>query len=633
MLNVQRITNIAVVVVALAMVIYHMLSAHVILQASIPHLNTHVGFCLVLLFLAGLAKAKGKRRLLSLGWVVLALVCYFYVQVLWVDLQKRAFFNTTTDLIIGVIMIILVWEASRQYFGLVIPVLVLIFIIYPFIGHNLPEPFYCHAFEIDKAISVFSISATGETGIIGPLTSISIHYVFLFMVFAGVLQATGGATFFMLLAKTVAGRMRAGPAISAVISSCAFGSISGSVAANTVITGSFTIPLMKSVGYKPEQAGSIEAASSSGGQIMPPIMGAGAFIMAGFTDIPYIQICVLAVMPALIYYFSVGAYVYLRAGQLNIRPVSAEDRKVDPKELLLMSPVFIVPFITVVTILIMGYSVMYAAFWTIVVSVVVSLIRKKTRPSLGQYIDGFTKGAVNGAGIGAVLACITLVQAGFTMSGLGIKLTYGIEQWSGGYFIAALAIIWFMSILLGMGGVGTAAYIIVAIFSVPALMIMGVPFIIAHFFIYFASTFHSVTPPMAGAAIVASKLAGASYWKTAIETGKVALVGLILPFAFVYTPLILLQPLELFPEVLRLIGFLIALLALQITFVGYYRIHCTSLERMLAAVSAVLLLAFIPVQNNLLFAIGVGLFILLTLGQWRKWRQMRVPESGLEDIG
>jgi len=612
MLNTRRATHYLVTAVALAMVVYHLVAAHTIIQQYIPHLNTHLGFSLILVFLAATSEAKGKKLLIT--WILtgLAVLCYAYIQIFWFEIQNRAYFNTTTDLTIGVILIALVCEATRRHFGILLPIICLTVVFYTLIGQSLPEPFYCHSFTLKDTIANLTVGLQGS-GVIGELTSASMNYVYLFIVFGGVLQATGGTRFFLQLAQLVTTKLRGGPALMAVVSSALVGTVSGSVIANVAITGSFTIPLMKKVGYKPYQAGAVEAAASNGGQIMPPVMGIGAFIMAGITDIPYIQICAMAVLPAIIYYISLGAYVYFRAGDLDMAGVQVVENPEDKKELLKMAPAFIMPFATIIIVLLMDYSVMYAAFWTIVVSVITVLIRKKTRPSLGQFVEGFTKGSISGAGVGAVIACIAMLAASFTVSGLGIKISHGIEIWSGGYLVASLVIIWIICIIIGMGGVGFATYIVTSIFAVPALMKMGVPFAVSHFFIFFSTTFMGVTPPVAPAAIVAGKLAGAKYMKTAWETGRVAAAGLILPFVFVYAPVILLQPTGPFLGIPKLIGFVAALIAFQIAGIGFYIKRSDWLERGLAGVSALLLLLFVPINEYYLFVAGISIFIFITI--------------------
>lgn len=614
LVSVQRKAKIAVVAVALGMVLYHLVSSQVLLQSTIAHLNTHLGFCLFLVFLAGFAESKGRMGcILCLVLALLSLVATGYVQVLWPELQLRAYFNTTTDLIIGVLLIILALEATRRELGLILPLFAIIVVVYPFIGRLLPEPLHCICLGLPHLISKLSIAL--ESGVYGFL-NISVSYIFLFIVFGGILRAMGATDFFLHIGRLVAGKLQGGPALMAVVSSGTVGSIIGSAAANIAITGSFTIPLMKKVGYKPEQAAGIEAAASNGGQIMPPIMGMVAFGMAGLTGIPYINIIAMAILPAILYFLCCFVYVYLRARQLDIGTMAGE--KVKIRELLLSSPSFIIPFIVVIFLLTEGYTVMYVAFWAIISSIVVALIRKRNRPSLGAFIDGFAKGARTGAGIGASVAVAGLIAATFTMSGLGVKLSSGIEAWSGGHLLLGLMIVWVICVVLGFVGVALTGYIVVSIFAVPAMSHLGVPFEISHFFVMFIAVFAFITPPVAVVALIAARLAGATYIKSAIEATKVAIAGFLLPFMFIYCPILLLQPQQPLWEVVAVLACIVSLFALQVAFVGCYIRKCSLVERILASASAILLLVFLPLQSYLLFLAGIALFALLTLLQWKK---------------
>lgn len=609
--------NFVVILISIIMVLYHMISTQVALQSTVAHLNTHLGISLFLVFLSGAAASKGTiRRLCSLVLAFLTLLSNGYIQLLWPDLQSRAYFNTTTDLVIGVILIVLVLEATRREFGLFLPILVIIVTLYPFLGHKLPEPFYTHSLGLSETISKQSISL--ESGIFGFL-GISANYMFLFVLFGSLLRALGGTEFFFQVARLMASKLMGGPAIMAVASSSLVGSITGSAAANVLITGVYTIPLMKKTGYTPEQAAGIEAAASNGGQIMPPVMGMVAFAMAGLTGIPYLHIILMALIPALIYFLCCGTYVYLRARQLKIGGMVGE--KADIKDLILSAPSFFVPITVIVALLIMGKSVMYVAFWAIITAIAVSLIRKEKRPSLGAIINGFVEGAKSGAGLGASVACVGLLATTFTTSGLGVKLASGIEGWSGGHFFPALIIIWGICVLLGFGGLSLSAYLIVSIFAISPLLKLGVPFEIAHFFIMFVSVFAFITPPVAVVALVAARLSGASYLGSSIESTKVAIAGFLLPFFFVYCPILLLKPQNLFWEILGILAMSLCLVSLQIGFVGHYMKECSLWERILSGIAGVLLFTFFPLKNYFLFFLGVALFMLLTLSQWKKFQQ------------
>lgn len=609
-MKIENKLNTAVMVVALAMVLYHLVYSQVLLQSTIAHLNTHLGFCLLLVFLASGAESKGKNwRLWSLVLGLLALLGVGYVQVLWPELQMRAYFNTSIDLAIGVLLILLVLEACRRTFGLVIPLIAVVVILYPFAGHYFPEPFYCTSLGLKQTISNLSIGLC--QGIYGAVLPTSANFIFLFIVFGGVLQATGGGRFLLMLAGLAGNRVRGGPGIIAVLGSAGVGSIVGSAAANVAITGTFTIPMMKSAGFKPEQAAGIEAAASNGGQIMPPVMGYVAFAMAGLAGISYLHIIKMAVIPAILYFGAAFLYVYFQAGRLKIGRVKGEE--VEIRELLLSTPLFVVPITVIIVLLIMGYSIMYIAFWAIASSILVALVRKKT--SLSEFIQGFVNGAKFGAGIGTACACVGLIVATLTMSGLAVKLSAGIETWSGGYLLPALAIIWALCVLLGMGGASLVAYIVVSIFAVPALLKMGVGFEQAHFFTMFVAVFAFLTPPVAIVALIASRLAEASYVKSAIEATKVALGGFLLPFMFIYCPLLLLVPRELPWEIFGLLACVLILLAFEVAFTGYYINDCSLLERILATAAAVSLVVFLLLHSYLWLGVGIALLAIATLSQ------------------
>ncbi len=582
------------------MVLYQMISTQVLLQSTVPHLNTHLFLALLLVFLSGSAEAKTKLgSAVSLILAVLSVITTGYIQLHWKDLQMRAYFNTTTDLVIGLVLILLTLEATRRAIGLFLPVLILSVAIYPFIGHLLPEPFYCHSLGIPKTISKQAMAL--ESGIFQFL-SISTNYIFLFILLGGLLQAVGGTSFFIEVSKLITRRIRGGPAMMAVASSAMVGTITGSAAANVAITGTFTIPLMKRIGYKPEYAAAIEAAASNGGQIMPPIMGMVAFAMAGITGIPYVQICLMAILPAVLYFFTCGVYVYLQAGKLNIAKVEEE---VQVKGLFFSSLPFVVPITVITFLLVKQYSVMYVAFWAIISLILVALIQKK---SMTEIFHGLTEGAKSGAGIAASVAAVGLIATTFTTSGLGVKIASGIEGWSHGNLFLALLIIWGVCVLLGFVGLSLTAYLIVAIFGISPLVKMGIPSEIAHFFVMYVSVFAFLTPPVAVVALVAARMAGASYLKTALESTKAALAAFLLPFLFIYCPILLLKPKQLFMELLGLLAIVFTVLSLQMALVGYSSRKCSPLERMLAITGALFFLLFLIEKNLLPFTAGIVFF-------------------------
>jgi TRAP transporter 4TM/12TM fusion protein len=604
-------SEIAVKIVGIAMAVYHMVSSQYIFLGDIEQRNIHLGFALLLIFLTSL---RGNIRIAKIWALLLAAfsaIAVIYVAVFYVDLEMRAMFNTTMDLIIGVILIVVVIEATRQAFGVVLPLVALFSVAYFFLGHFLPGFLRTAELLPSKVIPALSI---GLTGIYGVALGVSASYIFLFVLFGSILQVSGATGFFIEVGKLVGRRIRSGPAMSAVVTSALVGTTTGSIGANIVTTGSFTIPLMKSVGYKPECAGAIEAAASNGGQIMPPVMGAAAFAMAGITGIPYLSIALAAAIPAIVYFGLVGLYAFLQAAKLGIRP---RVETVNYREMFLRAPLFIVPLGLIIYLLFLGKPLMYCAFWASICAIALSLIRGSTRPSLKRWVDGFTQGAIAGAQIGAACACLGLILETMTGTGLGIKLPELVEAWSGGNMLVALMITSIASIILGMGVSTIGVYLLVAMVTAPILLRMGLGTLQAHFFVFFYAVFAMVTPPVGMGAILASKVAGARYLPTANEAVKASLGGFLLPFLIVWNPELVLEssgsPFWLVS--FRLITCGILLIALETSFVGYYIRITQSWERIALCLSGLCLVAYFIEQNIMLSFVGSGIFVAITIEQ------------------
>jgi len=542
--------------------------------------------------------------------IALSLACVAYVGMNVEALQMRVWFNTTLDLVVGVLIVILVLEATRQSFGWILPVLTIVFIIYAFVGHYIPGPL--RAAEVPLRGLIPSL-AIGLSGVYGQIMAISANFIFLFVLFGAILQTSGATVFFEHVGRLVGRKMAAGPAISSVVTSALVGTITGSVGANIATTGSFTIPLMKKAGYKPEEAGAIEAAASTGGQIMPPIMGAAAFAMAGVTGIPYLTIAVVAIIPAIIYFLVLALYAISRAGK---RGITTNVGEVDYKEMLLRAPLFFIPLVAIVVSLMNGKTLMYAAFSGIVSAILLSLIRKQTRGSLAEWIRGFTTGALSGAQIAASVGCIGIILQVITLTGVGIKLPALVEAWSGGNVSLALLIVAVVSIILGCGVSTLAVYLIVAIVAAPVMLNLGIPMLVAHFFIFYFACFSMVTPPIGMASIIASKLAGAKYLPTAIEAVKASIAGFILPFLFIWNPTLLLQPASSpFLAALGLIVCIVIVISLQAVITNSYISKMKLWQSFLLGISFLTLVGYFITQIYGLVFLGLALFIFVTVMQ------------------
>ena len=620
----------AIATMGVAMALFHLISSQYLILGGIEFQNAHLGFALVLIFLTA-SKGKVKwGRLLTVAFLILSVACILYVGVLFEDLEIRAELNTSLDLVVGVVIIILVLEATRRAFGWILPTIALIFVAYAFLGSYIPGSL--RGVEMPPTMVIASL-CIGLSGVYGQILAISASFIFLFVFFGAIMQTSGATRFFEEVGRIIGRMLRSGAAMSAVVTSALVGMLTGSVGANIIITGSFTIPMMKKVGYTPEQAGAIEAATDVGGQMMPPVMGAAAFAMAGTTGIPYVKIIVAAVVPALLHFLSVGFYCHFQAGRMGVKGRMTE--KVDYKELFLRAPLFFIPLFTVVYCMVIGKTLMYSAFWGIVLCILISLIRKKTRGSIANWVRGFTDGAKAGAEIAASCACMGLMVKCLTMTGLGIRLPSIVEILSGGNVFIALLIVGLVSIILGCAVSTLAVYILVAMVSAPILLKMGIPMLQAHFFIFFYACYSMVTPPVGMGPLIASKLAGAKYFPTAVEGLKAAMGGFLVPALIIWNPVLLMQPGQpLLQAVLGVITCLAMILGLQVLINNYFINAITLWERILCGISSLALIGYFIMGNYAFFVVGMGLIIFISARQFMTMGQpskldLKTPGDGM----
>ncbi len=604
-----------ITVIALVMAIYHLVYSQTLIYASLRHENTHLAFALVLVFLLGM-----QRRPKLWPWfcflIMASLAVTLYIGILYDDLEIRVGYPTIPDIYVSIILILLVLEAARQSFGYIIPIISLVFISYLFLGQYIPGPLGHMALKPARLISWIG---TGFNGVYGNTAmGVSAKFLFMFILFGGVMRVSGVLPFFMEIGKLAGRRLVGGAAQTAVVSSALVGTVTGSAIANVPITGSFTIPLMKKVGYPPHEAGAIECAASAGGQIMPPIMGVSAFMMAAITLTPYWHICILAIIPALFYFFSIGVAVELRARKAGVSP---SREPVDKKLIAQRGLIFIVPLAVIFWLLATGHSPMYVATWAIIATFVtpnlVGFVTKE-RPSVGQWVDGFSQGAIEGAKIATTVGCIGLIIAAVTTTGLGVRLSSLVGLWSHGILWVALIGTMIVSLIIGCGVPTMGAYILVAMLVAPALVRMDVPLMAAHFFCFYFAVFSTLTPPVATAALPASALAGSKYFETAVEAFKIGIVALIIPYVFVYNPAFLTTFGDPIYATVTIIGFGLAIIPLAAALSGQYMTALGWASRGMAGLIGLILFACSINafgQAYLLFVIGAGLLFVFTLWQ------------------
>ncbi len=625
-----KILDLALLIVGLAAVGYHMFSTQYLFVGSYEHQTIHLAFVLTLIFLGAMRAAKsGFGVAFYAALLVLGLFVTGYVLVNMYHLEMVVGFPETRDVIVGILIILVVMEGTRQAWGVMLPIVAAIFVAYFLFGHHLSGPLWHREFSLNYVISYLSI---GLSGIFGSFLGISVNFVFLFVVFGALLEIIKVNDLFYELGKAAGRVFKGGPGQTAVISSAMVGTVTGAAVANVAITGAFTIPYMKRSGYPAHVAGAIEATASTGGQLMPPIMGAAAFLMASFMGVPYAAVMLAAIIPAILYFWGCILSVQLIAVHANlVTPPEAVDKAMILRRL----PLFLIPLILLVTMLLMHYSPGMAAFWAIIVAIALSCVTRDTRPTLMGLAQCLARGAMVGAQIGVALAVVGLMAQTLITTGLGTKIAGLVELWSGGSLLVALIITMLVSIVLGLGIPTSAAYALVAIVVVPGLIKMGVAPMSAHFFAFYFAVVSAVTPPVALAALAGAGIAGANYMKTSLMAFKIAIAGFIIPFLVVYNPVMVLQPEDWISAVCALVAIPLGMTALAATLFNCGLVRFRFQDRMLAAASAALMLGYVMfsqyddnyIEYPLLVAGLLTFFVLLKSQIRRKKEFDRVGTS------
>lgn len=467
------------------------------------------------------------------------------------------------DLSAGLIIIVLTLEATRRSVGIVMLLIGLVFLAYSLFGHLLPDILAHRAFSFEQ-VTRFQVFTT--SGLFGSALGIAAGVVFVYLLFGALLEVTGAGHFFINLAYIVAGKFRGGPAKASVVASALLGSISGSAIANTATSGALTIPMMKKLGYKAHQAGGIEAAASTGGQIMPPIMGAGAFIMAEFTNIPYSHIVLISIAPAILFFACTMLYVHIMACKLNLQGM--KERPPLLKNLMAGAH-FILPLILITTLLILNFTPELVGMIGCGAIILVACSRKHTRINIVTLFKAMKKAALLVAPISAACASAGLIVGAIGQTGLGLQFTEFIVSLSHGHLWLAVILVGFTALILGMGLPVTAAYIVIAVMAAPALTTMGLPLITAHLIIFWLSQTSNVTPPVALAAFTGAGIANASPMKTAMESFKLSQALFLIPLMMVYTPLIWVDNFTISTYVGAIVTTLALIIAVAATTEGY----------------------------------------------------------------
>lgn len=520
---------------------YHLLYAYFHPFFALDHRAIHWLSMSVLLFtLYPFSQKRSPLKRMSFPDVVLMIVSVAIC--VWIFINSTVILNRAgtfgrMDVVMSVILVLIVLEAARRAAGMAVPLIAVVFIGYSLFGPYLPDALAHKGYSIQRLCTYLSLSTDGIFGI--PI-GVSANFILLFILYGALLRKTGAGEFFTDVAFALTGWTRGGPAKAAVVSSTFFGMISGSSVANTVTTGTFTIPLMKRTGYPAHFAGGVEAASSTMGQIMPPIMGAAAFIMAEFLSVPYYKVCIAAAIPATLAFFSTFMQVHFRAVSMGLVGLPRNEL---PK----IGAAFaagwhhLFSIFLLIAFLMQDFSPERAVFWAILATIFTSFLMTLVRgESLKVFatliVEGLEEGAVGAVEVAAACAAAGIIIGSITMTGLGIKFSSMIVDASMGHLYLALPFTMIACLFLGMGVPTTAQYVIISSLVAPALVQMGVLPMAAHLFILYFGTRADITPPVALAAYAGAGIARSDPWKTGLAAFQLGIAGFIIPFMFIYAP-------------------------------------------------------------------------------------------------
>lgn len=501
----------------------------------------HVSIGLALIFLLYPARQASSRQKVAWTdwiWVIASFVSFFYLfKEYQAIMTTRGGIPNTLDIVFSIMTVVLVVEAARRVMGWMLPILGLIFLSYPFVSHFewMPDRLLTRPYTFSD---IFGQMYLKTEGLYSSAIGASVTFIFLFILFGAFLAKSGMGKLFNDLAMALAGHKQGGPAKVAVISSGFMGSINGTAVANVVGTGSFTIPLMKKIGYHKNFAGAVEASASVGGQILPPVMGASAFIMAETTGVSYGTIALAAVLPALLYYLGVMAQVHFRAGRDNLKGVPKADLP-RVKEVLKERGHLLLPIIALVVFLFQSIPVSYAAVYTILLTIVVAAFRKSTRMGPKEILEALADGAKQSLSVMAACAVVGIIIGVVSLTSFGSVMTSSIMSIGAGSLFLTLFFTMIASMILGMGLPSIPAYIITATMAAPALANFDIPILVAHMFVFYFGLFANITPPVALAAFAGAGIAGGDPMRTGFLALRLSLAGFIVPFLFVYNPAML----------------------------------------------------------------------------------------------
>ena len=617
----------AVTVLAVALALFHLVTSYSGQLEAFRHRTVHLMMVLIVLFLASMEQRYSKEQpsakravclLVDAAFAILSAVVLIYTFANSTEIPLRAGSPTTTDLFMGTVLLFLVIEASRRHVGMSIVVVTVFFLIYVYAGPWFPG-FLNHApFSVGEIINIQYLDLEGVWG--SPVAAAA-GFVIVFLIFAGLLMETGVLDVFMNFTMKLVGKSTGGPAKVAVISSGLVGMVNGTAVGNALLVGQVSIPLMKKLGYRPQFAAAVEATSSTGGQVMPPIMGSAAFIIAMVLGISYGAVCKAAVVPAVLWFFSIYCIVHLEAKKHRLRRLSDDDMKALPSWKSLAARSYLVfPLAMLIYLMLAGSSEIKAGFWGVISLLAVSMLGRDTRFTLRSLASGLNNAIHMTFSVTTACACAGIIVGCVMQSGLGYTLSTSLINVAGGRMAILLPLVMITALILGTGMMTVGVYIIVSVLLVPAMTAMGLHVLACHLFAFYFGILCNITPPVATATYGAAGLAGSNPWDTGIEAFKMAIPILAVPYIFIFQPGLLLE--GSLVEILGTIAFaFVAIFSLDVVVTGYLFRRVTIPERLLFFVAS--MLCCHPALHTSL--VGAGIFAVLWVVQ--RMSRATLPEE------
>lgn len=608
-----------ITVLTVSLACFHLYTAFFGLLPAMQQRSFHLSFILPLIFLlypAGASSPSDRPSVLDWIFAVAVACCSLYVCLFYEDIANRAGMFEDYEVYLGAAMTFFVFEAARRVLGYILPSFCLFFLFFAYFGQYMPGPFVHAGLSIPRILEELYLTTDGLFGLV---TGVSATFIFMFILFGSFLSSTGTANFFNDFSMALTGHLKGGPAKIAVMSSALMGTISGSTSANVATTGTFTIPLMKKVGYRPFYAGAVEAAASTGGQIMPPVLGSAAFIIADTVGTPYINVVTASLVPALLYFFGIWCSLSVEANRLGLKGLPKETLP-RIKHVIFKTGYKAIPLFAIIVLLCMGRNPLFAAGIGIIFCVALSFVNKADRLNLKTLIATLEDGSKSALSVAIACTIVGVVIGMMGATGIALRIGDTILSYTQGLMVPTLIVTMIICLLLGMGMPTTASYVMASAVAVPALIKLGCNPLDAHFFVFFYAVLSSVTPPVCVGAYTAAGIAGAAPNQTAFTAVRLALSGFIIPFVFILSPELLITNVTNWGVfTVTLVSAMIGIATLSIGLEGFLMVNLRFYERIMLVGAALCMI--VPG----LYSDAIGLGILAAVFFLARMRKASAP--------